>query len=80
MRWFCTFSNIPSSALVPVLGLQAAALMFEIGGLILYAVAIFSALLLGDALLAIALYSVAGCVVKLALVVFVYWNLKDKIE
>ena len=77
--WFCTFSNIPSAALVPVLGLQAAALIFEIGGLILYAVAIFSALLLGDALLAIALYSVAGCVVKLALMVFVYWNLKDEI-
>lgn len=76
--WFSTFSNIPSSTLVPVLGLQAAALMFEIGGLALRAVAFLSALLLGDALLAIAFYSIAGCIANFALIVFVYWNLKDE--
>jgi O-antigen/teichoic acid export membrane protein len=76
--WFSTFSNIPSSTVVPVLGLQAAALMFELGGLTLRALAILSALLLGDALLAIALYSIAGCIVNFALIIFIYWNLKDE--
>lgn len=76
--WWCaTFCSVPSSTIIPVLGLQAEALMFEIGGLILRVIAIIAALVIGDALLAIALFSMAGAAITVALVVFVYWKLKD---
>ena len=69
--WVSSFCNAASSALIPVFRLQRLFLGIEMVGLVLRAGAIGAAVLFGDDVLAIALYSIVGFLLNVYRTVYV---------
>lgn len=74
--WFSSFCNAASSALTPVFRLQRLFLGIEIVGLPLRAAAIGVAVLFGDDVLAVALYSVVGFLLNVFRMGYIFYFAK----
>ena len=76
--WFASFTNVPSAMLIPVYGLQRRFFVYEIVGFTLRALAIWVATLVGDDLMAIALYSVVGFVFHSFIIIYIYLHARKR--
>ena len=71
--WYSSFSSVPSSTLIPVFGLQAFFLGFEVVAVTLRLMALTSGAILANDVTAIALFSIVGVILNIFLISYI-WN------
>lgn len=76
--WATAFARIPSAALIPVFNLQGYALILELAALALRIAAVVVAVMIGDALVAVALYAGAGMIRDAMQILFVVWQVRKQ--